>query len=316
MMKHLSLTSLDVFAKTAYNLDLNSLENEDNQFSKAISVAFKGNNEYQKRKYMVFNPKNWKYMLEVRKAIDLIRNFGSGILHERASAKSKGDYVPDDILTHFVKIREENPDIEETIIIDDFVTFFIAGQETTATLLAFLIIVLGKHPEVYQKLQNEIDNTIGGKSVIEYEDLNNLNYLDMVVKETLRLYPPVPVTSRALRQNCVIGGYEIPAGSDVLVSSYTSSRMEEYFDDPLTFNPSRFSPNSEKRIPTYNYFPFSIGPRTCIGKYFAEVEAKMIITKLLQRFQFKLDPEEPSGFADTSFLKPKGNVMCSLSVRE
>ncbi|XP_063957661.1 cholesterol 24-hydroxylase-like isoform X3 [Lytechinus pictus] len=191
------------------------------------------------------------------------------------------------------------------------------GQETTSDLLSFTIQQLGRNPEVAKKLQAEVDEVLGQKSYIEYEDLAKLEYMMMVFKETLRLYPPVIGTSRVTAHPIKYKDLTIPAGVEVSVLSSVMARMEEYFDDPLLFNPDRFKPREDDKLPRhiYAFFPFSIGQRSCIGQQFALIEARVILGKLLQRFEFHFNQSQRTVMLDELTMKPLDKCKNYLTLR-
>uniref|UniRef100_H3CWE3 Cytochrome P450, family 46, subfamily A, polypeptide 1, tandem duplicate 2 n=1 Tax=Tetraodon nigroviridis TaxID=99883 RepID=H3CWE3_TETNG len=201
---------------------------------------------------------------------------------------------------------------DEEFMLDNFVTFFIAGQETTANQLGFCIMELARHPEILKRARKEVDEVIGMKQDISYDDLGHLGYLSQVLKETLRIYPTAPGTSRDLVEDMVIGGVHVPKGVICIFSSYTMGRMEKFFKDPLKFDPDRFHPDAPK--PYYCYFPFALGPRSCLGQNFAQMEAKVVMAKLIQRFDFTL-PGQSFDILDNGTLRPKSGVVCSIRHR-
>ncbi|XP_026547342.1 cholesterol 24-hydroxylase-like, partial [Notechis scutatus] len=177
-------------------------------------------------------------------------------------------------------------------MVDNFVTFFVAGHETTANLLSFTIMELARHPEIVTKLQAEVDEVIGVKRDVAYEDLRKLKYLSQVLKEILRLYPPVAGVMRWTEKKNVIEGIDIPANTTLFFSTYLMGRMERYFKNALTFDPDRFS--KDKSRPYFSYFPFSLGPRSCIGQLFAQVSkiiALRMSTPILVFVPFKREVE-------------------------
>uniref|UniRef100_A0A672ZND9 Cholesterol 24-hydroxylase-like n=1 Tax=Sphaeramia orbicularis TaxID=375764 RepID=A0A672ZND9_9TELE len=250
------------------------------------------------------------FINEVREACRLLRATGAQWIHDRKTAIQNGDDVPKDILTQIIKTAGQ----DEELMVDNFVTFFIAGQETTANQLAFCVMELGRHPEIMEKVKKEVDDVIGMKMDIRYEDLGQLTYLSQVLKETLRLYSTVPGTSRDILEDMVIDGIRIPGGFTCMLSSYVAGRMEKFFKDPLIFDPDRFHPDAPK--PYYCYYPFALGPRSCLGQNFAQMEAKVVMAKLLQRFDFTLVPGQSFDILDTATLRPKGGVLCSIRHRK
>uniref|UniRef100_A0A1A8FS75 Cytochrome P450, family 46, subfamily A, polypeptide 1 n=1 Tax=Nothobranchius korthausae TaxID=1143690 RepID=A0A1A8FS75_9TELE len=188
------------------------------------------------------------------------------------------------------------------------------GQETTANQLAFCVMELARHPEILEKVRTEVDDVIGMKQDIGYEDLGKLSYLSQVLKETLRLYSTSPGISRQIEEDMVIDGIHIPGGVPCMFSSYAVGRMERFFKDPLKFDPDRFHPDAPK--PYYCYYPFALGPRSCLGQNFAQMESKVVMAKLIQRFEFSLVPGQTFDIEDTGMLRPKSGVVCSIRHRK
>ncbi|XP_019209056.1 cholesterol 24-hydroxylase isoform X1 [Oreochromis niloticus] len=316
MLHLVNCVTLDVISKVAFGVDLDLLKNSS-PFPKAIETCLKGMVTYVRDIFFEYNPKNRGYVNEVREACRLLRTTGAKWIGERKTAMQNGDEVPKDILTQIIKTasQEENmTEEDEEFMLDNFVTFFIAGQETTANQLAFCIMELGRHPEILEKAKKEVDDVIGMKRDISYDDLGELVYLSQVLKETLRIYATAPGTSRDVAEDMVIDGIHIPGGFSVIFSSYVSGRMERFFKDPLRFDPDRFHPDAPK--PYYCYYPFALGPRSCLGQNFAQMEAKVVMAKLLQRFDFTLVPGQTFDILDAGTLRPKSGVLCTLNHRD
>ncbi|XP_075048848.1 cholesterol 24-hydroxylase-like isoform X2 [Mixophyes fleayi] len=312
MHEMMSKVTLDVIAKVAFGMDLNSLRNDQTPFPRAISLIMRGLAE-TRNPLAKFTPGKRAFIRDVRDSVRLLRQTGKDCIERRQKQIEDGEEIPVDILSQILKgaALEESCDMES--LLDNFVTFFIAGQETTANQLSFAVMEMTRNPEVLARVQAEVDEVIGLKRDIEYEDLNKLQYLSQVLKETLRLYPTAPGTSRVLDNEMVIEGFCIPPSVSLVFNSYVFGRMEQFFKDPLTFNPERFSPDAQK--PYFTYFPFSLGPRSCIGQVFSQMEAKVVMTKLLQRFEFQLTEGQSFDIIDTGTLRPKDGVICRLRLR-
>ncbi|NXC37889.1 CP46A hydroxylase, partial [Penelope pileata] len=312
MLTMMSRVTLDVIAKVAFGLELNVLKDDQTPFPHAVTMIMKGLTE-TRIPFMQYMPGKQKMIREVRESVRLLRRVGRECLDQRREAIESEKEVPLDIFTHILKgdALEETRDDEN--ILDNFITFFVAGHETTANQLSFTIMALAQHPDILERVQAEVDEVLGAKRDIEYEDLGKLKYLSQVLKESMRLYSPVPGTVRWTGKENVIEGVRIPANTMLLFSTYVMGRMERFFDDPLTFNPDRFSKDAPK--PYYCYFPFSLGPRSCIGQVFAQMEAKVVMAKLLQRFEFQLVPGQSFKLLDTGTLRPLDGVMCKLKPR-
>ncbi|XP_034145836.1 cholesterol 24-hydroxylase-like [Esox lucius] len=316
-MLHLfNRVTLDVITKVAFGMDLDLLNDIDTPFPKAIDICLKGMIHYMRDATFQINPKNWKFISEVKDAAKLLRTTGRQWINKRKMALHNGEDVPKDIFAQILKTagnEEEMGKDDFELMLDNFVTFFIAGQETTANQLAFAVMELGRLPEILAKVKQELDDVIGMKQEISFADLGRMTYLSQVLKETLRLYPTAAGTSRYVTNDMTINGIHVPAGFACLFNSYICGRMEKFFKDPLKFDPERFHPDAAK--PYYCYFPFSLGPRSCLGQNFAKIEAKVVMAKLLQRFDFSLLPGQSFDILDTGSLRPKSGVMCNIRHR-
>ncbi|XP_040268455.1 cholesterol 24-hydroxylase-like isoform X1 [Bufo bufo] len=304
--------TLDVIAKAAFGMELNSLHDDQTPFTKAITTVMRGMVE-TRNPLVQYMPGKQAFIREVKESVKLLRETGRECILQRRKAIQDGEDIPMDILTQILKGAEIEDGCSLENLIDNFVTFFVAGQETTANQLSFAVMELARNPEILTRVQTEVDEVLGSKRDIEYEDLGKLQYLSQVLKETLRLYPIAPGTSRVLEKEMVIEGVRIPPGTTLMLNTYIMGRMEKYYQDPLVFNPDRFHPDAPK--PSYAYFPFSLGPRSCIGQVFAQMEAKVVMAKLLQRFEFELVEGQSFRILDTGTLRPMDGVICRLRPR-
>ncbi|NXX74521.1 CP46A hydroxylase, partial [Urocolius indicus] len=312
MLTMMNRVAMDVIAKVAFGLELNALSDDQTPFPRAVTMILEGMTQ-SRMPLIQYMPGKRELVKEVRESVRLLRRVGKECIEQRRQALHNGKEATLDILTQILKgdALEESRDDEN--LLDNFITFFIAGHETTANQLSFTVMALAQHPEILERVQAEVDDVLGAKRDIDYEDLGKLTYLSQVLKESLRLYPPVPGTVRRLEREHVLHGITIPANTTLLFSTYVMGRMETYFKDPLTFNPDRFSKDSPK--PYYCYFPFSLGPRSCIGQTFAQMEAKVVMAKLLQRFEFQLAAGQSFKLLDAGTCRPLDGVMCRVKPR-
>jgi cytochrome P450 len=172
---------------------------------------------------------------------------------------------------------------------DEMMTLFLAGHETTSLALSWTWYLLSQNPAVEAKLHAELDRVLGGR-VPALADLHNLPYTDQVIKESMRLYPPVYLVARTSAVDMRVGDYTVPARSSVLISPYITHRDPRWWPDPETFRPERFEPGWEESLPKYAYFPFGGGPRVCIGNSFAQMEARLLLATLAGRYTLRLSP--------------------------
>ena len=173
--------------------------------------------------------------------------------------------------------------MDDGLIRDQLLTMLIAGHDTSTALLAWALYLLGTHPDAMARARAEVDAVLGGDAPA-IEHAAQLPYLDQLVKETLRLYPPIHLGTRTAAMDLEFNGYRIPAGTRVLYSIYLTHRDPRHWPDPDRFKPGRFSPEQNKTRTPYAYVPFGGGPRICIGFMFAEVEVKIVLARLLQQF--------------------------------
>jgi cytochrome P450 len=223
--------------------------------------------------------------LRVRKGVQVIRNhIGNLIAERRSSSSCRNDFLS--VLLHAKD--EDGKAMSDEQLMDECLTLFGAGHETTAAVLSWAWYLLCQHPEDYQKAQQEVDRVLQGRTPT-YDDLTHLPYCLQVFKETMRLYPPAPVVREALH-DLEVDGYLVPKGYTIYIVPYTLHRKAAYFVDPETFEPERFTPEREKHLPRHAYLPFGAGPRICIGNHFALMEGQLLLATLIQRVTFTLVP--------------------------
>jgi cytochrome P450 len=194
---------------------------------------------------------------------------------------------------------------------DEAATLMLAGHETTANTLSWTWLLLGQHPEIWGQLDHELKTLLPGRPPT-FADMQRLSYTTMVIKEAMRLYPPVTDVTRAASKDCEIGGYHIPKGTTLICSQWVMHHDPRYFDQPEVFNPSRWANDFEKSLPRGVYFPFGDGPRVCIGKGFAMMEAVLLLATIAQSFQLELDPSHGVEPQPSVTLRPKTGIRVIL----
>lgn len=167
---------------------------------------------------------------------------------------------------------------------------FAAGTETSATTLEWTMAELLKHPDMMEKAQVEVRQAFKGKNKIEDEDINELHYTKLVIKESLRLHPPGPLLApRACHQACQVDGYDIPAGSRVIINAWAMATDPRYWEDPESFRPERFDGSSVNyNGGNFEYLPFGGGRRICPGIAFGMAQVDTVLAHLLYHFDWKL----------------------------
>jgi cytochrome P450 len=211
--------------------------------------------------------------------------------------------------------KEDGTTIPQQLLRDEVVTLFLAGHETTARALVWTWYLLAQHPEAEAAIHAELDAVLGGRAVTD-TDAHRLRTIEYAFQEAMRLYPPIWVFPREARSDDTLGGHVIPAGSTIMVSPYLTHRHPEFWDEPERFRPERFAPESTGRWTHHNsYYPFGLGPRACIGAQFALLEATIVLSTLMQRFQLRLVPGHIVEPDFGGVLQPKGGLWMKISRR-
>jgi cytochrome P450 len=175
--------------------------------------------------------------------------------------------------------------MSDDLIRDQILTMLIAGHDTSTALLAWVLHIFSIHPEIMRQAQAEVDSVVG-RGPISASQVERLVFLDAVIKETLRLYPPIHVGSRIVSEDTTVCGYELQAGARVMASIYLTHRDDRSWDSPQDFRPERFAPDAQRPL-AFTYVPFGGGPRSCIAATFAQIEAKVVLARILQQFDLK-----------------------------
>lgn len=217
-----------------------------------------------------------------------------------------------DLLTILMQARDETgAPMPAKQLRDEVATLLTAGHETTTLVLAWALYLISTRPEVVEQMAAEI-SFLNGRAP-SYEDLSRLRYIRMVAEETMRLYPPVWVISRTAINDDAMGGFEIPAGSEILIFPYVTHRHPRWWVDPERFWPERFLPQNSAGRPRGAYLPFGAGPRTCVGLNFAMTEILVVLALLLQRFRVELAVKPCEIHAEPSVtLRPNPGVPIRL----
>jgi cytochrome P450 len=230
-------------------------------------------------------------------------------LYEIIRLRRASQQVCDDLLGLLVSTQG----LSDDLIRDQLFTMLIAGHDTSTALLAWAVYLLGRHPDLAGRAQVEVDAVLGS-NIPTLETISQLNYLEQVINETMRLYPPLHLGNRLAAVDVEFQGYHIPAGSRIMYSPFLSHRQPEYWPNPTQFDPERFGPEATKRRPAYTFVPFGGGPRICLGAAFAQVEAKVILARLLQGFNLTLiEPKVHLHMGVT--LEPRPGVIMQVQRR-
>ncbi len=224
----------------------------------------------------------------------LLRSTVAAMLRERRNVEASRTgqdtaegRVPDDLMHRLMKARdpESGQSMNDRQLIDNLLTFYLAGHETTARALSWTLYLIARSPAWAALLEEEIARVTGGGPVLSGH-VERLVLVQQVLKESMRLYPPVPMLSRQCVAPARLDGVEIAPGATVVIPIYAMHRHTQRWEDPDAFDPTRFAPENEENIPRYQYLPFGAGPRICIGMAFAMIEATAMLATLLQKARF------------------------------
>ncbi|XP_015284769.1 PREDICTED: cytochrome P450 3A19-like, partial [Gekko japonicus] len=202
-------------------------------------------------------------------------------------------------------------------IIAQAIIFIFAGYETTSSSLSFLSYCLATHPDVQQRLQEEIDEALPDQATPTYDAILQMEYLDMAVNETLRLFPPGARIERVCKSTVEINGVTIPEGTVTVIPAYVLHRDPEYWPEPEEFRPERFSKENKETLDPYVFLPFGAGPRNCIGMRFALLTLKVAVVVLLQRYTFRTcqETQVPLELDTRGFMQPKKPIVLKMVPR-
>ncbi|XP_004518433.1 cytochrome P450 4d2 isoform X2 [Ceratitis capitata] len=305
------LTALDIIAETAMGVKVHAQDNPDIEYVRAVaSVAATMAKRFMTPTWRL----DWLFRLtapnEYKKMMQetaVMHKFTNAVIMERRAAleqkqtSSADEPEVDDVgskkrmalLDVLLQATHDGTPLSNDDIREEVDTFMFEGHDTTTSGISFCLYLISRHPDVQQKLVEEINDVIGTDKTraITLHDLQELKYLESVIKESLRLYPPVPVIGRETTEDTQLGDIVIPAKTNISIPFFMVLRDPEHFPEPDAFKPERFVVDSGNKMNPFSYAPFSAGPRNCIGQKYAVYEMKSTISKILRNFEIL--PAEP-----------------------
>jgi cytochrome P450 len=209
---------------------------------------------------------------------------------------------------------DQSPDSEQSLR-DQVITIFLAGYETVANALSWTWYLLSQNPECERRFHQEIDRELQGR-LPSFDDVPRLRYVEMVLAESMRLYPPAWAMGRYARANFQLGDFSLPAKTTVLMSQYITHRDARFFPEPLRFDPERFTSEAKSRRTKLTYFPFGAGVRQCIGESFACMEGVLLLATIAQKWKLSLVPGHRVEPEPLITLRPKYGMRMQVESRE
>ena len=318
MVSEFSKVTLEAISQVAFNINTHAIEHPDSPFPQAIQISLMAvqdnmNMPLNSTMLAIYQLKLFQNATKKKQldAVRFLRKFARDCVTARKKDMADSKAVPDDLLSLLV-----NSSLSMDDIADEFLTVFVGGQQTTADSLSFTLYEIISNPHVEAKILQEVNEVLGERDYVEFDDLAKLKYLGQVLEESLRKHPIAAAPSRQLVKGLMVGGYYIPKGIGINSLQLFFSMNPEIWKNPEVFDPERFA--NVKNIPnfTMTHFPFSIGPHNCVGQTFAKFESKVILAKLLQKFRFTLLPGQTDRMEARLTLTPRDGVMCHVTRRK
>jgi cytochrome P450 len=233
-----------------------------------------------------------------------------------AERRAEGSQDRGDLLSMLMQATyDDGSHMNDKQLRDEVMTLFIGGHETTAIALSWALYLVVTHPEVKQKLMDELDSVLEGR-LANVNDLPRLTYTDMVIQETLRLYPPAWQTQREALEDVEIGGYTVKKGSTLMISPYLTHHDARWWTNPDEFIPERFAPENVQEQYKYAYFPFGGGPRVCLGNQFVMMETKLVLATMMQHCEFTLTPGQDIHVVPMITLRSNNGIKMQVKKHE
>nr|XP_042124012.1 cytochrome P450 3A9 [Peromyscus maniculatus bairdii] len=318
--------SMDVITATSFGVNVDSLNNPQDPFVEKIKKILK---------FDIFDPlflivTLFPFLIPIFDALniclfpkDVISFFKTSVQRMKEDriqdkAKQRVDFLQLMINSQSSNIKESHKALSDLEIVAQSIIFIFAGYETTSSALSFALYLLATHPDVQKKLQDEIDAALPNKAPATYDTLVQMEYLDMVVDETLRLYPIAGRLERVCKKDVEINGVLIPKGTVMMVPTFALHRDPKHWPEPEEFHPERFSKKNQGSINPYTYLPFGDGPRNCIGMRFALMNMKLALVRVLQNFSFQpcKETQIPLKIGKQGLLQPEKPILLKVVSRD
>ncbi|XP_040830886.1 cytochrome P450 3A6-like isoform X1 [Ochotona curzoniae] len=324
--KILGAYSMDVITSTSFGVNIDSLRNPQDPFLKNLRRLL----NYNIFSPLLFSVSLFPFLTPVYEALNISKYPGDVTDFLKSSVeKIKDDRLKEkkkhrvDLLQLMINCQNSKEvdsykALTDTELLAQSIIFLSAGYETTSNALSFIMYLLATHSDVQQKLQQEVDSAFSNKAFVTYDVIMQMEYLDMVVNETLRLYPIASRFERVCKKDFEINGVFIPKGTVVVIPVYALHYDPKLWPEPYEFHPERFNKKNKGNINPYIYLPFGAGPRNCIGMRFALMNMKLALVRLMQNFSFKpcKETQIPLKLAPQALLQPEKPIMLKVVSRD
>src|SRR5438132_476428 len=299
--------TLQIVAKTLFDADV---ENDAREVGRALQVVMDLNSNFRR---LVMTPPwlptrhNVRAFFAVRRLNKIIYRI---IAERRASGRDTGD-----LLSMLLAAQDEDgSQMTDQQLRDEVITLFLAGHETTALTLSWAWYLLALNPEAESRFHKELETVLHGHAPT-FSDLPPLKYTEMIAKAWMRLDPPAYGVGREAIEECEIGGYRVPAKTQIFAFQWVTQRDPRYFDAPDQFRPDRWTEEFTNALPKYAYFPFGGGPRACIGNSFAMMEIVLAMATMGRKFRFKISADTKVEILPAMSLRPRAGIPVAIENR-
>jgi cytochrome P450 len=312
LTKEMKLVTLDIINRTMFSYDVfREVDRVGGVVDSALDfIAGRAGNPFALPARWTFIPSHKKFWEQRAKLDDYLFR----MIRERREALAQGARK-NDLLEMLIDARdaETGEQMNDQQVRDEVSGIFGAGHETTALAMTWAWHALNKHPEVLAKIRAEVD---GLGHDVEASDLPNLPYTLAVIEETMRLFPPVPMTIRVAYEQTKLGGLPIPQGHLVSIVIRNIHRHPAYWPEPLEFRPERFLPENKASLNRIAYMPFLSGPHMCIGNYFALMEGQLLLAMMAQKFDVIASPDQSDEGKMAITMRPKYGLPVKITTRK
>ena len=313
-----TLFTLDVILRCACSYETNCQLGNNESAKEYISAIFDSSGLAVEKMRHVFSlffhmsskGKRWQKVCSriKQESLKIVQARKAAILSGEKSIKSRPDFI--DIL--LTTPDSTGATLSDCDIMSEMNTFLFEGHDTTASGISWTLYTLSEHPDIQRRCREEIRSVLGDRERLEWKDLDSLKYTAMCIKESMRLYPPVPVITRLLNEDFHVDGYVIPKGTSVSIPINALHHHPKYWDNPYEFNPSRFG-EEKPGGSNFSYIPFSAGHRNCIGQKFALTEELIAVARIINKFELEAVTKDIKRLSHL-ILKPEGRLEVKLSL--
>ncbi|XP_062944439.1 cytochrome P450 3A4-like isoform X2 [Cynocephalus volans] len=317
--------SMDVITGTSFGINVDSLNNPHNPFVENAKKLLR----FSYFDPLLFSIQLFPFLTPIFEVLnisrfprDVTQFFKDSVKRMKESRLKDKEKHRVDLLQLMIDSQNSGETQSHKVLSDlelvaQSIVFIFGGYETTSNTLSFIMYLLATHPDIQQKLQEEIDATLPNKAPVTYDTLVRMEYLDMVVNESLRLFPIAGRLMRVCKKDVEVNGVFIPKGVMVMIPIFALHRDPKYWTEPEEFRPERFSKKNKDSIDPYIYMPFGSGPRNCIGMRFALMNIKLALIRVLQNFSFKpcKETQIPVKLSNQGLIQPSKPIVLAVESR-